>query len=131
MALPLVTGTTLQCSMGLAPSVFNATPAPGAPLDLGAAPTATVEQMVPMTNILPFGMCQSMGNPQVASATAAAQGVLTPMPCVPVTTAPWTPPAVAAKVNGLQLATVNSKCLCSYGGVISVAAPLPGPLDVT
>ena len=48
---------------------------------------------IPMTNIMPFGMCQSLGESEVAAATTAALGVLTPMPCIPNTPAPWVPGA--------------------------------------
>lgn len=36
-------------------------------------------------------LCQSLANPTVATATAAALGVLTPMPCMPVIPTPWLP----------------------------------------
>ncbi len=39
----------------------------------------------PFVSIMPFAMCTSPANPTVAAATAAAMGVLTPMPCIPVT----------------------------------------------
>ncbi|MDR2437860.1 MAG: DUF4280 domain-containing protein, partial [Planctomycetaceae bacterium] len=42
----------------------------------------------PIVNLATFGMCSSPANPAVAAATAAALGVLTPMPCIPVTVAP-------------------------------------------
>lgn len=48
---------------------------------------------ISMMNIMPFGMCMSIANPTVAAATAAALGVLTPMPCIPATTSPWVPGA--------------------------------------
>ena len=35
--------------------------------------------------------CNSPSNPMVAAATTAALGVLTPMPCIPMTIAPWMP----------------------------------------
>jgi hypothetical protein len=76
-----------------------------------------------VTNIPTFGMCQSMANPTVASATSAACGVLTPMPCVPLITAPWAPGSAQVKVGGIAALTNNSKCMCSYGGNISITNP--------
>ncbi|MGL4604236.1 MAG: hypothetical protein ACRCU9_08815 [Iodobacter sp.] len=37
-----------------------------------------------MLNIMPIGTCMSPATPMVAAATAAAMGVLTPMPCIPM-----------------------------------------------
>ena len=130
MPLPLVTGTLLKCSMGLAPTVFTSTPLPGLPLVNGALPAATVDQFLPMMNIPPFGMCQSMANPQVAAATAAAMGALTPMPCIPNVIAPWVPPAISTFASALPLATVSSKCVCMWGGMIEASPTIPGSLDV-
>jgi hypothetical protein len=114
--------------MGLAPSVFVADPLPGAPMILGAMPAATIIQVLP-TNILPFGMCKSPANPTVAAATAAALGVLTPMPCLPTPAGPWAPPSTVTRINMLPMATVASKCICAFGGLISVSTPVPGPAD--
>ena len=128
MPQPLCTGTLLRCTMGAAPSVFNAQPLPGSPLILGTLPAATITQILPV-HIPPFGMCQSMANPAVASATAAASGVLTPQPCTPTVVAPWTPPSVCAFANAVPLATVSSQCVCAFGGSISVSTPVTGPAD--
>jgi hypothetical protein len=76
-----------------------------------------------MTNILPFGMCQSMSNPEVAAATAAALGVLTPMPCVPVIPAPWAPGAPTVLIANMPALDNSSKLTCAWGGVIQVVAP--------
>jgi Domain of unknown function (DUF4280) len=130
MPLPLCTGAVLQCTQGVAPSVFVATPRPGAPMILGAMPVATIDQILPV-NILPFGVCRSMANPTVAAATAAAQGVLTPMPCVPMIAMPWTPPAVSARYASVPMATVASRCACAHGGMISVSAPFVGTAEST
>ena len=64
-----------------------------------------------------------MANPQVASATAAAQGVLTPQPCLPMTTAPWSPGAPTTLVGGNPALTDSSMCLCTWGGQISIVSP--------
>ena len=89
MATFVCMGAMLQCSFGMAPSQFIV-PDPTRPM-VDNKPRANIMDNVPMKNIMPFGMCQSMANPTVASATAAACGVLTPMPCVPVISAPWMP----------------------------------------
>lgn len=122
----LTTGTLLECSMGAAPTPFVADPLPGAPTETGL-PAATMLQIVPGTNIVPFGMCKSLANPAVASATAAAQGALTPMPCTPVIPAPWAPPSICSKHLGIPMATAQSVCICAFGGLVKVSQSLPGP----
>ncbi len=86
-------------------------------------PAANIMDHKPMMNIMPFGMCMSMANPTVAAATAAALGVLTPMPCIPNTPAPWVP-GVPTVMVGNQPAVDNScKLMCAWGGVIQVLVP--------
>ncbi|GAB2460544.1 hypothetical protein GCM10027265_07080 [Jatrophihabitans fulvus] len=85
-------------------------------------PAATITDCAPMVNVPPFGMCTTLSNPTVASATAAALGVLTPMPCVPVTT-PWKPGAIKTMLGGKPALTSSSTCQCSWGGVITITFP--------
>lgn len=113
-------GAMMQCSFGMAPSTLMITN-PLRPL-IQKKPKATIMDFIPMTNIPPFGMCQSMANPQVASATAAAMGVLTPMPCVPVITAPWAPGGQQL-ISNMPALLENSKCICAWGGNISITNP--------
>ena len=82
MPVQVVTGAMMTCTFGVAPAPFNATPVG---VFASGLPAATIMDMVPMENIPTFGMCNTITNPEVASATAAALGVLTPMPCVPAT----------------------------------------------
>lgn len=109
----------LKCSFGMAPSPFSVVGM--RPMNQNM-PMANIMDFAPMVNIKPFGMCQSMSNPQVAAATAAAMGVLTPMPCVPVITAPWNP-AAQVKVCQLPALLDNGKCMCAWGGQISITFP--------
>ncbi|TLS53963.1 DUF4280 domain-containing protein [Paenibacillus antri] len=113
-------GAMLQCSFGVAPSSLMVLPANRV---LTSMPIANIMDNKPMVNILPFGMCQSLANPTVASATAAAFGALTPMPCVPVTAAPWAPGSPTVLVANMPALNNTSKCMCNWGGVISVAQP--------
>jgi hypothetical protein len=76
-----------------------------------------------MLNVLPFGMCSSPANPTVAAATAAALGVLTPMPCVPFTAAPWIPGVPTVLIGNMPAVDNNCKLMCSWGGVIQVVSP--------
>ncbi len=117
----------LQCSFGMAPSTLTVI-VPLRP-KCGNMLMATIMDYIPMVNIMTFGMCQSMANPTVASATAAAMGVLTPMPCIPVIAAPWTPGG-QVKIMGQPALINNAKCMCSYGGQISITNP-SGSMTVT
>ncbi len=76
-----------------------------------------------MVNILPFGMCNSLANPQVAAATAAKYGTLTPQPCVPVVAAPWAPGSPTVLIGNMPALNNSSKCMCNWGGVIQVVSP--------
>lgn len=120
MPSPVVTGAMLACTFGMAPSTLNVI-RPNATVE--GRPAGNITDMAPMVNVMPFGMCQSLANPQVAAATAAALGVLTPMPCVPVPTGPWTPVAPATLVGGAPILLQGATLMCAYGGVISVTQP--------
>jgi len=114
-------GAMLQCSFGMTPtSLVVAIPLRPKCMNMLMA---TVMDMAPGMNIPTFGMCRSMANPTVASATSAAMGVLTPMPCVPVITAPWTPGSTQVKVMNMPALTDNSKCFCAFGGQVSITNP--------
>ncbi|MFL5349778.1 MAG: DUF4280 domain-containing protein [Hyalangium sp.] len=120
MGVQVVTGAMLQCSFGVAPSSLTVLPTNKV---LATTPAANIMDNKPMLNILPFGMCQSPANPMVAAATAAALGVLTPMPCVPATAAPWAPGCPTVLIGNMPALESNSKCMCNWGGVIQVVVP--------
>lgn len=113
-------GALLQCSFGMAPSTFNVLPAARV---MSSQALATIMDHIPMVNILPFGMCQSMSNPTVAAATAAAMGVLTPMPCIPATTVPWAPGSPTVLIGGKPALNNSCKLTCMWGGMIQINYP--------
>ncbi len=115
----VVNGAQVTCTFGTSPSALSVLPA-GTPTQAGGLLLARIADMIPMSNIAPFGMCTTPSNPQVAAATAAAQGVLTPQPCIPVTTSPWTPGSTKVTVGGVPALTSTSRCMCAWGGSISI-----------
>ena len=120
MAIHVCTGAMMKCAMGMAPSTFSATPKM---VMTGNMPAGNIMDFVPMMNIPPFGMCMSLANPQVAAATAAALGALTPMPCIPVPTGPWAPGAPTVLVAGMPALNNSSMLTCAWAGVITFATP--------
>jgi len=96
---------------------------------VGSQATATIKAFLPMENIVPFCLCTSPSNPLVAAATAAALGVLTPMPCLPCTLSPWILGSPSVTYGGLTVLTDSSKLMCAFGGVISVV--YAGQIKVT
>ncbi len=121
MSIETVNTATVACTFGLAPSTLMVLPLHRTMA--GNQPAANITDHIPMVNILPFGMCTSLANPTVASATAAALGVLTPMPCIPSTPAPWVPGSPTVLIDMMPALNNTSKCTCLWGGVISIVAP--------
>jgi len=117
MAVQVSTGAEVECTFGDAPSVFSASSE-----NVTATTPAGVVTDVELENIPPFGMCSAPANPEVISATAAAFGVLTPVPCVPVLM-PWTPGAAGVAINGIPALDDASQCMCAWAGVITVSDP--------
>ena len=122
----LVTGGAVgQCSFGVAPSSLTVLPKMQAQVLL---PVGSSMDSLPLANVMPHAMCNSIANPTVAAATAAALGVLTPMPCVPATTGPWLPGKLTVLVGGCPALTSDSVAVCAYGGIIQIR--LPGQTSV-
>lgn len=127
MGMLVCGGAALQCTFGSAPSVLNVLPQNKV---MNAMAAANIMDNKPMVNVMPFLMCSSMANPTVASATAAALGALTPMPCIPVITAPWAVGSPTVLIGGQPAVNDTSQLMCAYGGVISVKNPGQSTINV-
>ena len=114
-------GATLQCSFGMTPSTLVVLPVNRVRCEGPFA--ANIMDHEPLVNIMPFGMCTSQANPEVAAATAAALGTPTPMPCVPATMTPWAPGAVTVLLGRQPSLDNVSTCPCNWGGVVTVVDP--------
>lgn len=125
----LCQGSMLKCSYGATSAPLNVLPSHR--VFTQSMPAANIMDTIPMTNIPSFGTCSSMANPTVAAATAAAMGTLTPMPCVPVTAAPWTPGNSKVLLANIPLLTQQSKCHCSWGGVIEAVTTAQTTVEAT
>ena len=121
MPMQVVAGAMLKCSMGAAPSALSVLPANRT--FAGGPPAANIMDYVPMLNIMPFGTCNSIANPMVAAATAAALGVLTPQPCIPATVAPWVPGATTMLIGSAPALDSSCQVMCMWAGVIQVTSP--------
>jgi hypothetical protein len=110
-------GAQMMCTFGVAPSSLVVLPVNRVFTDM--VPDANIMDHIPMVNIMPFGMCMSPSNPAVAAATAAALGVLTPMPCIPVTPSPWAPGGITVNLGNFTTLDNISQLMCTWGGVIT------------
>ncbi|WP_394749651.1 DUF4280 domain-containing protein [Spongiimicrobium salis] len=119
MANQVCSGAMLTCSFGAAPSSLMVLPLNR--VNTSVMPAATIMDHVPLVNIMTFGMCSSLSNPVVATATTAALGVLTPMPCIPATVTPWSPGIADVKIGGVSALDDGSTCNCMWAGSISIS----------
>ena len=121
MGLGVCIGAIAQCPFGAAPTPLTFLPTS---MIMGkSGPMGTIIDCVPFMNIIPFGVCMSIANPVTAALTAAAFGVLTPGPCLPVPAGTWLPakPTVLSKMG--PLISSDSMLICAYGGVIKINMP--------
>lgn len=120
MGLAVCTGALCQCTFGTAPCSLNVTSQNK--FLINNMPAATIMDNKP-ANISGFAMCTSLANPAVASATAAALGVLTPQPCTPVIASPWVPGKQTCMLSNNPILNNTSKVFCNWGGVIQIVNP--------
>jgi uncharacterized protein DUF4280 len=121
MPMHVCMGAMMMCTFGMAPSSLVVLPTNKT--ITSNMPAANIMDHIPMTNVMPFGMCMSLANPTVAAATAAALGVLTPMPCIPNTPAPWVPGAPTVLLGNMPALDNVSQLMCMWGGVITFTNP--------
>jgi hypothetical protein len=108
----VVTGATLQCTCGSAPSQLAVTSQFQAKMSHQL--TATVMDHAPIVNVPSFGTCSVL--------TAAAAGV--PAPCVPAPAGHWVPGSTTnVKIGKLPVLLSTDKLLCTVQGVITIVDP--------
>ena len=128
MSNVVVSGACCKCTMGTSPSSIAMTSQ--MKIKAGEKPIAVITDNS-MACLGTFGMCTSMINPAVASATAAAMGVLTPQPCVPSVNAPWIPTKTKILIGGKPVLTNDSATVCTLGmGNISITNPGQGKVKI-
>ncbi len=117
MANLVCTGASMSCSYGSASSSLVILPINMVNSD--SMPAATVNDFVPLMNILPFGECSSELNPVVAAIILASNGAQTTAPCIPSTVSPWSPGISDVMINGMNALDDGSTCDCLWQGSIS------------
>lgn len=110
-----------MCSFGAAPSPIKILPVNL--VTSSKQPAGTIMDNIIGLNFTPFGMCSSMGNPAVASATAAALGVLIPQPCTPTCPGPWIPGQFKVMIKNKPALTTGAQLICAFGGSINIIMP--------
>ena len=122
MSLAVVgAASAIRCSFGMVPTPLIVLP--DRTILAEAMLMGNITDFVPIANIEPFGECISLANPEVLAATTAAGGVLTPMPCIPVTVDPWLSEAITVMVQGAPAIDQTAIVMCLWAGVISIVEP--------
>lgn len=111
-------GATLKCSFGDKNSKLSVYP--DRTVFLTERPMANISDHTSMYNIWPFGKCRTVSYPSTGSATAAAHGKLTPMPCIPGTVTEWLNGKSDYIIKGKPALLKSSYCRCQWGGIITI-----------
>ncbi len=113
-------GALLKCPMAVPPGTSSMVVMPLHMCMTSNVPAANINDHLPFVNILPFGMCQSPSNPMFIAATAAALGTPTPVPCIPMTMAPWVVGSPTVMLDNMPALNKSSTLLCNWAGVITI-----------
>jgi hypothetical protein len=113
--------------MGMIPVPLNFLPT--SCVFLGGLPVGTIMDGAPFLNVTPFGLCTSLANPATAAATAAAFGILTPMPCTLALVPPWIAGNPVTMAGTFPMLTNDSQLMCAFGGVINIL--FPGQINIS
>lgn len=117
----VVNGAMLVCSFGSNPSELRVTSQ--SKCMVCGKPAATIMDVNPGINVSAFGLCSSLINPQVASATAAALGVLTPQPCGFIPAGTWSADKSKIILSGKPVLSNSSRLICGMGqGMITITS---------
>lgn len=109
--------TTIKCSYGMAPVPFLVeNPA----YTVGGVPAGVEEDAIPFDNIPSFGQCTCMDNPYNAGFEETGVYAL----CVPMTEV-WISDVPDITFEALPILDKGAKCLCDWGGEISVEEAPP------
>jgi len=111
----------LSCSFGTVPDTLIVLPDGNVIVEAMLA--GNMLDMIPFANIPGFVLCLSLANPEVDAATTAAFGVLTPMPCTPMTFEPWITEDVTVLFTDLPALDQTSILICDYAAIIIVDEP--------
>jgi hypothetical protein len=123
MAKYVCSGAKLKCSMGSRESDLGVMPVRRALVRIKGNLVGTIMDNKPFVNIRPFGQCRSLANSVVAAATAACNGKLQKMPCVPNTATPWIGGKMRVQICGEPTLLDNSKLMCMWAGFIEITDP--------
>lgn len=110
MSMCVCMGAMLRCSFGTAPAPLAVSPTARV---LGPLPFAGQQDNLPFVCIPPFGICHA---PPFAASPV-------PVPCVPVTPAPWIDCAAGLFIGQFPALLMSSKLLCVHGGEITILSP--------
>lgn len=114
MANPVVNTALCMCSFGVAPCPLTVTSQSQA---LACnMPIATISD----TTLPTFGMCSSLANPSVASATGGGSGRSDPHAPALYARGVWVPARPPSWWGGSPCSTIPAKLMCAFAGVISV-----------
>jgi hypothetical protein len=121
-------GAMLTCTFGTEQAPLSVIPM-GRPVQTSKQMAANINAIQVPKNISTFGLCTSLGNPEVVAATAAAFGVLTPVPCKADITLPWAPGSPKVMINGSPALDSTCMCVCEQGGLITISKPGQGTVN--